>query len=209
MPATVFVSNQFVRYVLVPWSDSLSEAAELDSYARHCFSKMYGDTVGQWELRISPDIVGTARLASAMDPGLLSALRGVLAKAQVRLQSVQPSLMAIYNELRRDLKSRDAWFAFLEPGSLCLLLLERGHWARVRCIRIGADWREELPLILEREAYLADTKAAPKDVFLCATGLGDVTFPDNDTWQIHVLTPKPQFGITPGVEARLATGTDG
>jgi len=209
MPATVFLSNHFVRYVVVPWSDSLSELAEVESYARHCFSKMYDVKVGQWALRMSPDKGGKARLASAVDPDLLSALRGVLDKVKVRLHSVQPYLMAIYNDCRRDFRGRDAWFALVEPGNLCLALLQKGHWARVRCIRIDDEWRTELPLILEREAYLADVDATTDEVFVWATGVGEVTLPDHNRWQFHVLAPKPEFESDPEIEQRLAMAMEG
>jgi hypothetical protein len=209
MPATVFLSNHFVRYVVVPWSDSLSEPTEVESYARHCFAKMYDEKVGQWDLRMSPDSEGKARLASAVDPDLLSALRGVLDKVKVRLHSVQPYLMAIYNDCRREFRGRDAWFALMEPGNLCLALLRKGHWSRVRCVRIGEDWGAELPSILEREAYLADAGATTDEVFVWAAGVGEVSLADSFRWHFHVLAPKPEFVRDPEIEERLAVAMEG
>ena len=46
--------------------------------------------------------------------------------------------MAVYNDYRRRLQGRHAWFALLEPGNLCLALLQQGRWARVRSQRIDA-----------------------------------------------------------------------
>ncbi|MGA7178376.1 MAG: hypothetical protein WBX11_02150 [Thiobacillaceae bacterium] len=208
MPATVLLSNHFVRYVLVPWSESLREAAELESYARHCFSMMYGEAVGQWDVRVSPDRPGRVRLASAVEPGLLSALRAVMGKTGVRLHSVQPYSMAVFNDCRHHFRRRDAWFALLEPGILCLALLQHGHWARVRCLRIGNEWRTELGFLLEREAYLADGEAATDDVFLWATGMGELNLPDSGRWQIHVLASDRRFGPTPALEEPVARAMD-
>ena len=80
-----------------------------------------------------------------------------------------------------------AWFALLEPGNLCLALLQQGHWSRVRSLRIDSAWREELPLILEREAYLADNPSVPHEVYVWDTRPGDTTLPDTDLWQFHPL----------------------
>ena len=107
-----------------------------------------------------------------MDADLLDALRGVFERAGIALQSIQPHLMAAYNNFRDHLRKRSAWFALLEPGHLCLALLQQGRWPRVRSLRIGSEWRDELPRILEREAYLADNPAVPHEVYVWDPGLG-------------------------------------
>lgn len=208
--ARVVLSNRLVRYVLVPWSDALSGAQEEAAFARHCFERMYGETAAQWELRVSDARDGTPRLASAVDPALLGALREAFAAAGVRLDSIQPGLMAVCNDYRRRLRGRHAWLALLEPGNLLLALLDRGRWVRVRSMRIGPGWRVELAQVLEREAYLADPEAAARDVFLWASGLGDVKLPENDRWQFHLLAPAARPGSAPAAAAAaLATAAEG
>jgi hypothetical protein len=192
--ATVILSNHFLHYALVPWRAELANAEEDLSFTRHCFAKVYGKAALQWELRLSHEAPETPRLASAVDAELLAALRGVFDRAGIALQSIQPHLMAAFNGFRGRLRQRSAWFALLEPGNLCLALLHRGHWSRVRSLRIGSEWREELPLILEREAYLADNPALPREVYLWDSGPGDTALPEIDRWHFHALTP----GLAPG-----------
>lgn len=122
--ATVVLSNHFMRYALLPWSDvPVSEDEEM-SYARHTFRQAYGDAAESWELRLSPGRIG------------------------------QPHLMTAYNACRPSFGGKSAWFALLEPGSLCLALLRHGSWESVRTTRMDGDGRVALPLMLEREAYL-------------------------------------------------------
>jgi hypothetical protein len=205
--ASVTLASRLVRYALVPWSDALSGESEERAFARHCFERVYGESAAQWDLRVSAERAGAPRLASAVDAALPDALRETFASAGVRLDSIQPNLMALCNDNRRRLHGRHAWLALLEPGSLFLALLVRGRWTRVRTVRIGAAWRVELARILDREAYLVDPDAVASDVFLCAPGLGEVKLPENDRWQFHPLTqaaapvmvpPAPTPGLAEG-----------
>ncbi len=207
--ARVILANRLVRYALVPWSDALGGADEEAAFARHCFERVYGDAAAQWDLRVSDARAGTPRPASAVDAALPGALRETFAAAGVRLESIQPRLMAVCNEQRRRLQGRHAWLALLEPGSLCLALLQQGRWVRLRSQRIGPGWRVELGLILAREAYLADPEAAARDVFVWAFGRDDVKLPDNDRWQFHLLVPKQSGGAVPADAARVLAAQEG
>ncbi|MDO8772305.1 MAG: hypothetical protein Q7K57_27105 [Burkholderiaceae bacterium] len=192
--ATVILSNHFLRYAVVPWRGELADAQEDLTFARHCFIRVYGKAALQWELRLGDRQPEMSRLASAVDAELLDALRGVFNGAGVTLRSIQPHLMAAFNSLRVHLQQRSAWFALLEPGNLCLTLLRNGHWSRVRSLRVDSTWREELPLILEREAYLADDPAVPHEVYVWNVESGDTALPEIHPWQFHALTP----GLAPG-----------
>jgi hypothetical protein len=205
--ARVILSSRLVRYALVPWSDALGGADEEAAFARHCFERVYGETAAEWELRVSDERDGAPRLASAVDAALPGALRDAFAAAGVWLESIQPALMTVCNTHRRRLNGRRAWLALLEPGSLCLALLDRGRWARVRSVRIGPGWRVELAQLLQREAYLVEPDAAAGDVFLWACGLGDLRLPENERWQFHVLAPSER--AMPAESGRLLLAAEG
>jgi hypothetical protein len=185
--ATVILSNHFLRYALVPWHAELADAEEDLSLARHCFARVYGKDAQQWELRLNHEAPEAPRLASAVDAELLAALKAVFGSAGIALRSVQPHLMAAFNGCRGRLRQGSAWFAVVEPGNLCLALLYDGCWSRVRSLRIGSAWAEELPLILEREAYLADIQTVPHEVYLW--GAGDGALPEIEPWRFHALAP--------------------
>jgi len=189
--ATVVLSNQLLRYALVPWQAGLADAQEDLSYTRHCFTKVYGKAALQWEVRLSHQAPGKPRLASAVDAELLEGLRSMFARLGIALRSVQPHLMAAFNDARSQLRRRSAWLALLEPGHLCLALLRDGHWSRVRSLRIDSAWRQELPRILEREAFLVDDAAVPHDVFVGCPEAGELVLPEVDGWQFHALEPAP------------------
>ncbi len=186
--ATVILSNHFVNYALVPWRDNMSDADEL-AYARHCFKEQYDDASDAWDVRVSPGRAGMAALASAVDVTLLAELRGVLGKAGVRVQSIQPHLMVAFNNCHAGMEGRNAWFALLEPGNLCLCLLRNGQLTWMRKVRIGDPWQDEFSTILEREAYLAEAGLEADDVFLWAPQLEGKQSIARGRWNIMHLKP--------------------
>lgn len=188
--ATVILSNQFMRYTLVPWSENLANADEELAYSRHCFTRVYGQVADNWVLRLDHGLAGTPRLASAVDADLIEGLRGAFDTAGIPLKSIQPYLMAAFNACRRDMPQSSAWFAVLEPGNLSLGLLDHGRWLQVRSMRIGDVWHAELPLILEREAYLAGKPAVSREVYVWGAGAGEAAFPESGSWQFHALGHK-------------------
>lgn len=180
--ATVILSSHFVRHALVPWSAELNSDEEEMAFARHSFRKIYGDVAERWELRLSPDKAGLPQLASAVDSRLPDALRALFNRAGVALGSIQPHLMAACNSSRNRLNGRSTWLALVEPGALCLSLLQQGSWAGVRTMRIRSGWRDELPLILEREAYLADSGMPAAEVLVWAPEPAEAVFPEHVHW---------------------------
>lgn len=207
--AKLILSDHFMRYILVPWSEALSDAAEEEAYARHCFRQQFGTDAELWELRLSAEQPDQPQLASAVDTRLLAALRSVFERNGIALDSIQPRLMAAYNNCHDTLQDCSAWFALYEPGSLCLALLQHGRWSSVRTMRIGSNWYETLSLMLERESYLTEPHDKTQDVFLWAPELGNMALPDNERWQIHNLNPVVRPALLPEYEGRFGMALSG
>ncbi|MBI4996766.1 MAG: hypothetical protein HZA64_09440 [Rhodocyclales bacterium] len=163
--ATVVLANSLVRYLLVPHSSRLGPEDDA-AVVRHCFQEVYGDAAERWELRASPASDLPLRLASGIERSLIEDLRSVMTTLGMRLDSVQPRLMAVCNEHRRLLDRQPAWLILVEPGMLCLGLLDRGNLVRLRSLRVDAHWAADLPALLEREACLAELDEMPADAFL-------------------------------------------
>ncbi len=201
--AAVTLSNHFVRYALVPWSELVNDEEEEIALARHCFREVYGEAADQWELRLSADDSGAPRLASAVDVALLESLRGVFDQAGVALKSVQPHLMAVYNACRPQLGKRTGWLALVETGTLTLALLKEGRVVRLRTLRLGGDWREELTTALERESYLAETDS--RNVYLWAPG----AFHEHGSWRVQSLQTAARPGFTVSYDGQFSMAMGG
>lgn len=202
--ATVILSNHFTRYAMVPWSDELADETEELAYARHTFSEMYGRDAENWELRISPGQPGKPQLASAVDAGLLGSLRDMFGRQQVNLASTRPHLMAACNACQAALRRQSAWLALVEPGNLCLALLENGQFSWVRTVRTGAHWHKELPFLLDREALVANAGVPTDEVLLWAPDHQTIPAVAGGHWKIRQLQPAQMPGIAPELDSRFA-----
>ena len=187
--ATVILSNHFVHYALVPWSDLIDGEEEGVALARHFLGETYGAAAERWELRIAADESAGRRLVSAVDPDLLAELRALFADTGLRLVSIQPRLMAVCNRHMRALARGDGWLAVAEPGSLCLALVQGQQIASLRQARLGDAWAAELMTALERESLLAEAAGSVRRVDVAATGLAPPQFPAESVWHIEWLEP--------------------
>lgn len=163
----VVLSNHWVRYLVLPWQPTLVGPAELHALARLRFERTFGEAAAGWTIRCSDPAWGEATVACAVDAALIDALRARLAARRLRLASVQPLLMAAYNQVRRQLATGAA-FAIVESGRLCLGLFDQGHWRDIVSRRAGAD----PAAVLEQELASAAPQpgAAALDVLLVGEG---------------------------------------
>ncbi len=207
--AVAILSNSFVHYALVPWSDHLADEEEEQAYVRHQFAKIHGDRATRWAFRLSPDAPGAPRAASAVDQRLLSALTTIVTERGLRLGSIQPYLMTAVNQWRQSFNGLTAWFALVEGGRLCLALFHRDQWHSLRTVKVGEHWPRELPLILDREQHLIDLAGLRQEVFLFAPEVSDLAMPADTGWSVRRLVLPAQPGFSPHSEAPFSLAMEG
>jgi hypothetical protein len=162
------LSNAFVRYLVIPWQSEVSCARELDELASLRFKHTFGEAADEWTIRCSAAGYREASVACAVDAALLAALRERLRARKCRLVSVQPLLMAAYNDLRRNLGASNA-FATVERGRLCLSLMQAGRWSHIVSRRVAADPAKAIEQ--ELATLAADTTPAQVEVLLVGDGV--------------------------------------
>ena len=175
---TVVLSNHFVRYAIVPWSDALGSAAEEDAYIRHHFAKIHGERAKAWSLRATESAAGAPRLASAIDQNLLESIKSCFPKGgKARLISIQPQLMSKFNEWRAAIPAGGAWLVLAEPERACVALHAEGRWRSVQNGK-GA-WRA----LLDRERHRVDGEI-PNLVLIAGAAA-----PSNDAqWRFRAMS---------------------
>ena len=166
-PATVILSNHFVRYLTLPWNAELVTRAEEFEFARARFVQVFGDKAQHWTVRSGDAPARCERLAAATDAALLEALTGTLGAAGLTLASCQPALMAQFNA-SLDRVGEDAWLVSAERGRLVIAWIARGHWRSVR-VRPVDDGVVALRDILEQESMLVCGPAVHQNVLVSAT----------------------------------------
>jgi hypothetical protein len=165
--ATVIVSNHFVRYALVPWSEHLGDDAEKEAWVRHQFRELYDESDAPLDYRWSEEGPSEPCVASAVEREFLERIERTLEQASLDLVSLQPYLMAVFNRWRRRLGARPVRLVLPEEGRVCMAAFADRSWRGITCRSAGADWQAELPLLLERELVLAADDAPPHVLLYC------------------------------------------
>lgn len=171
---TVVLSNHFARYLLVPIDPGLETDGEALAYARFCFARIHGERSQSWQVRLDRDGRGPARVASAVDEALPQAILGCFgAGSSARLVSVQPYLMAAFNQWRRPLAAAGASLLLVEPDRACVAYLENGMFSSLHSARGNFGGAAEWAGFLERGRHLASRSIASTRVLVHAPATAD------------------------------------
>ncbi|HET7366284.1 MAG TPA: hypothetical protein VFJ70_22120 [Burkholderiales bacterium] len=183
--AAVVLADQFVRYALLPYSETLKTREQWLALATHRFNTLHGPRAAEWQISVAETAPQGPRLACAVDRALVTQLMEVFAKANMRLVSVQPFLVAAFNRIRKTVGNGSCWIVVEEPGRLTLALIQRGQWIAIRSRRADSGWRNALPEILERESAFLGLAQPITRVIICAQHEFDIEM--HDAWRAEAL----------------------
>lgn len=183
---TLVLSNHFVRYAVVRWENQLKSESEHRAYARHQFTRVYGDMAEQWDIRISNCGRGSSRLASAVDTEMTAQIGALFTKNRVRLDSLQPLFMMAFNYWRPQLHERTFLIGLAEVDRVCLAKINEGEWTSLRNQSIRESIEDTLANLLRQEIlFREDDQEVP--LYLYATGARKLTLPLDSAWALHYL----------------------
>jgi hypothetical protein len=164
--ATLILSNHFIRFLMLPWSEVDLDEAEKRSLLQERFLEVYGESSEIWDLRLNEGVFGFPSLACAMQASMLEQIKSAFSASSIRLKSIQPFLMTAFNLCRKSLGKGTAWFILAEQGIFCIGLLHKGRWQRIKLRLSENEGFDEAIRVLEREMLLADRGAENSQVFL-------------------------------------------
>ncbi|WP_088279572.1 hypothetical protein [Ideonella sp. A 288] len=185
--AAVVLSNHWVRYAVLPWQAELTGAAEVDQRARLHFEQTYGSAAIGWTVRTRDTGFGAPHLACAVDTALIDALGATLAGHGLGLGSLQPLLIAAFNDQRKQLSGQGA-FAVVEAGRVCLGLMQQQRWHDITSRRTDADAAE----VIEQELSTLDADLAPTPLDVLLVG-------EDVAWTDPARRPARLLGAADGV----------
>jgi len=148
----VVLSDHFVRYALIPWSESVVSDGDRLALARLSFRVVYGHLSDTWDLSVDQQRAGEASFACAVDRALIGELREMVSLAGGRLESVRPALADCLNSHRHAIRETEFCLATAEPGRITLAFRSRAGWQAVRSRRSEGPPAEALPVLLKQEA---------------------------------------------------------
>lgn len=194
LPISIVLSNQLVRYKIIPALPPFSAADKVLAVARHGFRETYGDMVDDWTIRVNPVPHGDSVIASAVDSALLAALEALTLKYGCKLKSIQPYLMSGFNQLHRRIKTLPACYVQIENGRLYVTLIRDGAWHSITGSVAGPDWPQQLSALIAREMLLAGWPHEQAIIYLASANSPEdsrssAAFMQSSVWK---TLPAPQ-----------------
>jgi hypothetical protein len=125
----IVLSNEYVRYAVVPLDPLLKRKEEREAYVRLQMENRFGSSADGWELCSSPAGKGKV-VVSAVERKLLDAIERA-SDGHVRWVSLQPYLMAAFNRMRRDMSNDASALLLAESERMLLACFDRGGWVSV------------------------------------------------------------------------------
>ena len=215
LPLTLVLSNQFVRYQIIPAMPAFSPADKVMAVATHCFRENFGDSVDNWTIRVSPIPHGDSLLISAIDTELVTAIETLCQKYQCRLNSFQPYLMSGFNSMRRQIGAGVSVLVQVEAGRLTIALMRDGQWQNITSTKTLKDWSGDLAALISREMLLSGLEttglqhAQASIYFSALPSLQDekikqIFKQNNPAWQVLPANHKAIVGYVPSQDQPYA-----
>ncbi len=149
----LIVSDEFVRYALIPWSDNVYKKSEVAALSRIHFETLFGDAAANWDIQTEPAVYGQASISCAMDKALLSSLLDLLKAHGLRLASLQPYFVRAFNQWHNRLIG-DGVFAVVEADQCVLACYKNSAWHSIRSFKLDEHLEASLERLIEREKLL-------------------------------------------------------
>jgi len=208
LPITLVLSNQFVRYQVIPAMPAFSPADKVMAIATHCFRESYGESVDNWTIRANPLPQGDSLLISAIDTELIAAIEVLCQKYECKLSSLQPYLMSGFNSMRRQIGNSVSALVQVEAGRLTIALMGDGHWQNITATNTAEDWSADLASLISREMLMsglqiADVQNAQPRIYFSALPtvqdekIKQIFKQNNPTWQVLPTNHKAIAGYLP------------
>lgn len=154
-PVHFRLSNQLVRYALIPFNPEVAGQAAVEALARQAFRHVHGAAADPWAVSVTEATPGTHRVAAAIDAALRQGLLDAARAAHVHIAAFEPLLMTAFNAARTHLLAT-GWFAVVEPGKVVLARTLDGDWSRLVSGRCDGHWRRTVQSMIQREAPWVD-----------------------------------------------------
>lgn len=168
----VVVSDQYSRWLVLPWQADIRSAAEKQAYYSHGLQQAFGQQMSagdDWEIQAQVIAYAQNILINAMPRGFTQKLQALFAEHRLPPGVIAPAWMLSVNQalhhMRQQKLPADGWIVSRESGSLTIACLVHGEWQQIRYLPVDTgihtnQWRDSLHQYLLREQVMHPAWAA-------------------------------------------------
>lgn len=160
----VVLSNQYARWLVLPWQAQIQSRAEKEAYYRHGLQLAFGSDMHNWPLRAQVTAFGQPTLINAMSSELIETLHAVLAEYRLQPGLILPAWTLSAKQTLHMLRQRhlplEGWVICRESHTLTMACLMQGHWQQIHQLPVDMHWQHTLHQTLSREQVMHPERAA-------------------------------------------------
>lgn len=159
----VVLSNQYARWLVLPWQAEIRSQADLAAYYRHGLQQAFASDGQDWQIQAQPGGYGQPTLLNALPVALMQQLQTVLATHRLPPGIITPAWTLAANlalqVMRQQGLPAEGWIVCRESGSLTVACLLQGYWQHIRQVPVDAQWQQTLHQLLLREQAIHPARA--------------------------------------------------
>jgi hypothetical protein len=160
----VVLSNQYARWLVLPWQAEIRSQADQAAYYRHGLQQAFANDGQDWQIEAQPGAYGQSTLLNALPAALLERLQAVLADYRLPAGIITPAWTLAANQalhiMRQQGFSANGWMVCRESGHLTVGCLMQGEWQQIRQLPVDSHWRQTLTQLVSREQVMHPERAA-------------------------------------------------
>lgn len=159
----VVLSNQYARWLVLPWQPDINSQADQAAYYQHGLQQAFASDGQDWQIQAQPGGYGQPTLLNALPLALMQQLQTVLAAHRLPPGIITPAWALVANQalqlMRQQGLPAQGWIVCRESGSLTVACLLQGHWQHIRQVPVDAQWQQTLHQLLLREQAIHPARA--------------------------------------------------
>lgn len=197
------LSNQLVRYAVVPDVAQLRNEGERQAAAAHALVQTYGEVARGWEVAVDRAAAFPQMLVAGIDAGLRAQVESRLREAGAASVHLQPALV-------RALAVADVpaagWVAVLEPTRIVLAAFGAGALLAVRSQRVRGALADDLLVLLRQSRLLDGVPVEADEVRACGEGIDEIALPGFRAVAVPLDFQAPQRPVRRADAVQLSFG---
>lgn len=120
------ISNNYIRYAVLPWQEDVFSQQDWQSLAENNMRERYGNVVDSWKVTVAMQGYGKPLLVSAIDQSLLARIETIAKQFSWQIESIEPALMTVVNHYKNKIK-KSSLLMLVEKQGLLLAEIAKGH----------------------------------------------------------------------------------
>lgn len=151
------VSNRYVRWQTIPWSDTLLNRKSSEAQYRFQFATVWGEGGAEAAVYAADDApYGMPRVVMSMEAATVDHLKDTAREHGATLVSLRPMIVAAWDAVSHRIAEKEYAFCTVEQDSMTLAVIRGDRMQTVITQAWSSDWAASLDLFWRR-AVLRDT----------------------------------------------------